>query len=135
MADPPYATHRYLIEPVSGIQHMTITLIKNFLSFIEKVKQSPKQIMRHLYNICKDDVRTTTGSNLRNILLQTSLPSVDDLQPGIVQQLKYFKIKDRDMWRIPIIKEAMDIRAGNLDIPEGWTKDELEEILHLACTE
>ena len=68
-------------------------------------------------------------------MLQTSLLSVDDLQPGIVQQLKYMEIKDRDMWRIPIIKVAMDIRSGDIDPPDGWTRDELEEILHLACTD
>ena len=51
------------------------------------------------------------------------------------QKLKYIEIKDRDMWRIPIIKEAMDIRAGNIDPPDGWTKDELDEILNFACTE
>ena len=93
MADLPYATHRYLIEPVSGIQHMTITLIRNFLNFIDKIKQSPKAVLSNFYSIAKADVRTTTGSNLRNILLQTSLSSVDDLQPGIVQQLKYLEIK------------------------------------------
>ena len=135
MADLPYATHRYLIEPVSGTQHMTITLIRNFLSFIDKIKKSPKPVLRHLYSISKADVRTTTGSNLRNILLQTSLSSVDDLKPGVVQQLKYFEIKERDMWRIPIIKEAMDIRAGIIDPPDGWTRDELEEIPDFACTE
>ena len=101
---------------------MTITLIRNFLNFIDKIKQSPKPILRHLYNISKADVRTTTGSNLRNILLQTSLSSVDDLQPGIVQQLKYMEIKDRDMWRIPIIKEAMDITSGDIDPPRWLDK-------------
>ena len=135
MADLPYATHRYLIEPVSGVQHMTITLIRNFLNFINKIKQSPKAVLRHLYSIAKSDVRTTTGANLRNILLQTSLSSVDDLQPGVVKQLKYMEIKARDMWRIPIIKEVMDIRSGDIEPPDGWTREELEDILHLACTE
>jgi hypothetical protein len=135
MADLPYATHRYLIEPVSGQQHMSIILIRNFLNFINRIKQSPKPVLRHLYSIVKADVRTTTGSNLRNILLQTSLSSVDDLQPSIVQEIKYMKIRDMDMWRIPIIKEAMDIKCGNLNPPEGWTREELDEILQLACTE
>ena len=81
------------------------------------------------------DVRTTTGSNPRNILLKTSLSSVDYLQPGIVKHLKYTEIKERDMLGIPIIKEAMDIRSGNIDPPDGWTGDKLEEIFHLACTE
>ena len=74
MADLPYATHRYLIEPVSGVQHMTISLIRYFLNFINKIKQSPIAVLRNLYSIAKADVRTTTaGSNHRNILLQTSL--------------------------------------------------------------
>lgn len=106
MADLPYATHRYLIEHVAGQEHMSITLIRNFLNFINKIKQSFRAVLWHLYSISKCDVITTTGSNLRNI--QTSLTSVDDLQPGIVKQLKYMEIKDRDMWRILIIKEAID---------------------------
>ena len=114
---------------------MSITLIRNFLKFINRIKQSPKSILRHLYNIVKADVRTITGSNLRNILLLTSLSSVDDLQPGIVREINYVKIKDMDMWRVPIIKEAMDIKCGDTNPPEGWTREELEEILQLACTE
>ena len=52
-----------------------------------------------------------------------------------MKQLKYMEIKERDMWRIPIIKEAMDIRSGDIDPLDGWTRDELEEILLLACIE
>ena len=43
---------------------MSITLIKNFLNFINKVR--PKPVLRQLYSIAKVDVRTVTGSNLRN---------------------------------------------------------------------
>ena len=135
MADLPYATHRYLIEPLSGQQHMSITLIRNFLGFINKIKQSARPVLRQLYSITKDDVRTTTGSNLRNILLQTGLSGVDDLHPGIVKQIKYEEIKEMDMWRIPIIKEAIDIKCGNVNPPDGWTAEELDEILTFACTE
>ena len=65
----------------------------------------------------------------------TKMTFQDDLQPSIVQEIKYMKIRDMDMWRIPIIKEAMDIKCGNLNPPEGWTREELDEILQLACTE
>ena len=114
---------------------MSITLIRNFLGFINKIKQSAKPVLRQLYSITKDDVRTTTGSNLRNILLQTGLSGVDDLHPGIVKQIKYEEIKEMDMWRIPIIKEAIDIKCGNVNPPDGWTAEELDEILTFACTD
>ena len=99
MADLPY-----LIEPLSGQQHMSITVTRNFLSFINKIKQSAKPVLRQLYNIAKNDVRTITGSNLRNILLQTGLSSVDDLHQGTVKQIKYEEIREMDKWRIPIIQ-------------------------------
>ena len=135
MADLPLATHRYLIEPLSGQPHMSITLIRNFLKFISSIKNSNKPVLKQLYNITKSDVRTTTGSNLRNILVKTNYLNVDDLHPGIVQDIKYKEIQEGDMWRIPIIKEIMDIKCGETHPPDGWTIEELEEILELACTE
>ena len=132
MANLPYATHRYLIEPVSGQNHMSTILIKNF---INKVKSSPKPVLRQLLDIAKADVRTTTGSNLRHILLMTNLTSVDDISPSIMQQIKYKEILDTDKWRVPIIKEAIEMMHGDVIPPDGWTKDELDEILHYACTQ
>jgi hypothetical protein len=40
-----------------------------------------------------------------------------------VKLLKYMEIKDRDMWRILIINEAIDIRSGHIDPLDGWTRD------------
>ena len=135
MAGLPYATHRYLIEPVSGQQHMSLTLIRNFIKFISKVRQSPKPVLRQLYSLAKADVGTTTGSNLRNILLMTNLSSIDDLKPDTVKQIRYKETMDRNKWRITIIKEAMDMKYGDINPPDGWTQEELDEILHFACTE
>ena len=119
MADLPYATHRYLIEPLSGQQHMTKTLMRNFLNFTARIQNSPKSVFRQLYNITKNDVRTTTGSNLRNILLLTDLSSVDDLLPNIVDQIGYKEISNNDLWRVSIIKEAIDMKHGVLKAPDG----------------
>ena len=135
MADLPYATHRYLIEPVSGQQHMSTTVIRNFLNFISRVRQSPKPVLRQLYGIAKDDVRTTTGCNLRNILLLTNLTSVDDLLPSMVEQISYKEIRPMDKWRVPLIKEVIDMKYGDVSPPDGWTLEEMEEILDFACTQ
>ena len=42
---------------------------------------------------------------------------------------------DEDNWRIPLIKEVMDMKSGNTSPPEGWTLEEMAEILDFACTE
>ena len=124
---------RSLIEPVSGQQHMSKTVIRNLLKF--RVRQSPKPVLRQLYGIVKDDVRTTTGCNLRNILLLTNLTGVDDLLPSMVDQIRYKEIKPMDMWRVPLIKEVIDMKHGDVSPPDGWTNEELEEILDFACTQ
>ena len=88
MAGLPLATHRNLIEPLSGVKHMSSILIKNFWSFITKVKQSNKYVLRQMYEIAQSDVRTVTGSNLRNILLLTDMARVGDLKPSSIGQIR-----------------------------------------------
>ena len=135
MADLPYSTHRYLIEPLSEQQHMSLTLFRNYLNFIEKVKNSSKKVLRQMYTVAKADVRTTTGSNLRNILLLTNLSSIDDLQPSSLDNIRYHEILEEDTWRITLIKEAIDIKCGHTNLPEGWTFEEFEEIINFACSD
>ena len=67
--------------------------------------------------------------------MKTTLLNVFDLQPSTVQQIRYKEIKDEDMWRIPIIQEALDMKYGDINPPDGWTTEELDEILEFACTE
>ena len=135
MADLPYETHRYLIEPVTEQQHISLTLIRDYLNFIQKVKNSSKQVLRQMYCVAKADARTTTGSNLRNILLLTNLSNIDDLQPGCMENIKYHEILESEKWRISLIKEAIDIKYGNTIMPEGWTYQEFDDIIKFACSD
>ena len=81
MADLPFGTHRYLVEPLAG-GHMKIKLIKNYLGFIKRARESPKYVLRQLYQLASRDVRTVTGSNLRNILMLTNTLKMDNLDPS-----------------------------------------------------
>ena len=130
----PLPTHRYLIEHVTGNTHMKIKLIKNFLKFISSVKKSTKPVLRQLYYLAKDDVRTTTGCNLRNILLLTDKLSVDDLNVGLVENIKYQQIEEKDLWRISMVKELIEIKQANMSLPEGWSMEDLDSILNIVCT-
>ena len=69
MSKVPLQTHRYFLEHLSGTRHLKITLIKRFLSFITQIENSPKILPNILLQTIRRDCRSTTGSNLRNILL------------------------------------------------------------------
>ena len=133
MCSLPYETHRYLVEPLSGGLGLRMQLVKKYLGFINRIKKSSKPVLQQLLNLTKGDVRTTTGANLRNILLMTEFQSIDDLKPECVANIQYNKITLENMWRVNIIKEILDIKHGDMNIPEGWTIAELEDILTFAC--
>ena len=114
---------------------MKLKIIKYFLNFINSIRNSAKHVLRQLLSLSKDDVRTTTGQNLRNILLLTNKQHVDDLRPGIGDGIEYHQIGEEDVWRINMVKEITDLKNGILENPEGWSSDELELILHWVCTD
>ena len=135
MANLPYQTHRYMIEPIVGTRHMKMKILKNYLSFIKQVRKSPKHVLRQLYSLASADVRTVTGQNLRNILLLTNKLHVDQLDPSIVSTLEYHKMEEQETWRTSLVKEILDLKHGNLVLPDGWSDEELDMILDLACTQ
>ena len=105
------------------------------MSFIAELRKSSKPVLRQLYDLSKNDVLTTTGANLRNILLLTNLSNVDHLKPCIVDQISYKTIKKEDQWRVELIKELIDMKCGVKNLPEEMTMTEVEDILDLACTQ
>ena len=81
MLDLPLSTHRNLIEPLSGQMHLRKILVKRFLSFIAQIEKSVKIVPKQLLNCIRSDVRSTTGKNLRKILLLTEKSNVQFLNP------------------------------------------------------
>ena len=109
--------------------------MKNYMGFIKRVRESPKYVLRQLYDIASRDVRTVTGSNLRNILMLTNTLQVDDLDQSMVDMIKYHKMEETEMWRIGLINELINIKHGDINLPEGWTHDDLEAIMDFTCTQ
>ena len=134
MAGLPYQTHRYLLEPVMGKEHMRTKLMRNYLGFIRRIRNSTKPVLRLLYTIASRDARTVTGSNLRNILLFTTKLQVDDLEPCVVDFIRYHEISDNQTWRIDLVLELLDLQHGDCDLPDEWSEDDLKNILEFACT-
>ena len=78
----PWATHRYLMEPLSGLPHLRKVLVKRYLSFIQMNRNSGKQAIIQLLGVVKADVRSTTGWNLRTIMLDVGRSRLEELESG-----------------------------------------------------
>ena len=122
MYDLPLQTHRCLIEPVSGVQHLKFVLIERFLGFLEQIKKSRKAVPKHILKYVKSDVRSITGSNVRNILLLTEKDDFEDVTKHDIKKLKYHE--SNDSWKTSFIKEIINIKNNHLGLNE-FTKEEL----------
>ena len=90
-------------------------------------------IVNHILKAIKFDVRSTTGSNLRNIMLATGKSSVEKLEISDFKSIQYHPIAKEDSWRPEMILELTDIKFDILEV-EGFSHEELEDILSYACT-
>ena len=133
MYDLPVATHRYFMEPLTEKPHLSRTLIKRYLSFIGKIETSGKKALQALLEIVKKDVRTTTGSNLRRIMLLAGKSSTLDLQEAD-RLIEYHQVPECQAWRINFLQELVEVQQEGLEA-HGMVKAELDQILNYICTE
>ena len=88
----PLNTHKFLIEPITGSQHLKFKLLKKFLKFIYNVKSHSKNIVRNLYSVICNDTNSITGSNLRNLMILVNSSSVNNISCKQIDSLIFFTV-------------------------------------------
>ena len=129
--DLPWATHRYILAPLSDKPHLRPMLIKRYLSFIDSLEKSKKKALRDLVQIVKKDVRSITGSNIRRIMLLQEKNSIEHLKH---ENVEYHSVPESKKWRIDFLKELLKVKFGEVEV-SGFEKNELEEIINYLSTE
>ena len=87
---------------------------------------------KFLLNSIHQDARSTTGSNLRNILLKTNKSSIDELCPTDAEVIEYYPVDSKEKWRIPFISEIIESKHSQLEIP-NLADEDLDEMLTFLC--
>ena len=126
-------THRYLIEPISGMPHIRQALMSRFLSFTSKLATSKKEILRSAYEALRTDCRSTTGENIRNIMLECNTGLLDQSMAEDVKRWKFQPVPPGQEWRIDVVKDIISMRDNRRD-GDIVSKDELNAILEYICT-
>ena len=83
-----------------------------------------KPLLRILANCNKNDLRTVAECNLKISELNSNHKKL---------KMKYFPLPENENWRVPLIKELLDVKAQNLSLT-GCTNKEVEELIVHACT-
>ena len=92
----PRNSHRNFIEPLSNTKHITFSLFKRYIKFVDIIESSSKSVMKRMLRIVRRDCRSNTGKNLRKLMRIAGKTSIDDLKKGDFNDLicatKYQKV-------------------------------------------
>ena len=87
---------------------------------------------------CYRNVKSATGSNLRNIELEIEERiNVEDLKKSInkiVERLHFAKTPEVENWKIDAMKEIALVKSGHMNL-EGFSSAEVDEILRYISTQ
>ena len=128
----PRNTHRYFIEPLTETRHIIFSLYSRFFNFISSIAATKKSVLRNMLSVCKYDCLSTTGRNLRNIMLRVKKSSVDDIIIDDIKTLVYNVIPPGDEWKVNLAKEILDVKGRDMELKilnNAELDDILEEIL------
>ena len=71
-------------------------------------------------------------STLSRIATDCSIPRAS-VTYNHVKKLKYRIPTKEDMWRVPLLKELLSVRQGEM-VVEGFDKDALNKMIEYICT-
>ena len=129
----PRNTHRYFIEPLTETRHIIFSLYSRFFNFINSIAASKKTVLQNMLSVCKYDCLSTTGRNLRNIMLRVMKSRVDDIIVDDIKILVYNVTPPGDEWKVTLAKEILDVKGRNMEL-KILNKAELDDILELILT-
>ena len=131
MFNLPWGTHRKLLEPLTGAAHLRRILVQRYMNFIRNIQNSNKKSLRNLLSLVMNDVRTTTGSNLRTIMQWSENRSIEEILEKKVD-IEYHAIEAQEAWKVEMIKEIVDAKEGYTDL--SLDSEQMTQILDYLCT-
>ena len=126
-------THRYLIEPLSGMKHLKRMILGSFLAFTKKLATSSKYAVRNVFAMMQNDCRSVTGSNIRNIMLNCTEDKHRPFSNVGIEKVELYPCPADATWKIPLIKELIEMRDGGRT-STGWTMENITDTIDYLCT-
>ena len=109
-----------------------LNLHKRFINFTNKLATSKKTAVRGLFDAIKNDCQSTTGHNLRSLMLYYQTDRIKDLTSDITDDRQYVAIPKAEEWKVNFIKELIDVKHGISLLP-GFDREEIKDFLNFAC--
>ena len=110
--DLPHQTHTMFVEALSQCPHLQSTLHSRYVGFAQILSKSNKHHVRLLFESCRHDLRTITGTNLKVLQQRYECLKQTDLFEKKIEISHYIvnELKDEDIWKLDILEELTAVR-------------------------
>ena len=110
----PRETPSWIVEELSGGRHFMQMIFSRFCSYLKSIRYHKKPFIRTLYSIVKEDVNSTTGSNIRTVL---NTSGVDPRYRNSKYLLKNWRVHCRhDDWTVPLLASLIELKTVNWEV-------------------
>ena len=107
-------------------------LCSRYVKFLEAMKSCSKGSVRYLESLVHDDRRTLTGKTLTRMANDCDVER-GSLDAKTAKRMVFWKVPEEEQWRIPLLKELLDVRNGAGSIP-GIEHEEVDMMINNICS-
>ena len=98
-------------------------MFSRYVKFVTGLKNNKRPMLCDLFDEVKNDVLSTTGSNLRVILLETGVSVV----PGVTKPSVlggYYVYEEKGDWQVPLLVSLLEMRDSAWEVVFDEESDE-----------
>ena len=90
--------------------------MKRFVNLVKSITSSKKLVLRNMLAVVERDCRSTTGRNLRKIMLLLNKANIDNISKDDLKKLQYHPAPPGDEWKIQLARELIKVKQNELVI-------------------
>ena len=130
----PHQTHKNFVEQLTDCPHLQSMLHSRYVGFRKSLLFSKKFEVRLLFNLCKYNMTTITGSNLKFLMTTYDCNSVENL----IEHKNQIAIKsvnpmtEEDHWKVLLLEDLVDLRDGRSEA--NLSLDEINDLILFITT-
>ena len=103
------------------------------MKFCNIISHHDKSFIKILFHKLKRNVNSLIGNNLRHIMLEINMNTIDQIDSKLINNLVYFDIPTGEEYRVTLLKELIDVKNNLFFIP-GFSFVEIDFMINHVCT-
>ena len=88
-------------------------IYKRFVRFVSQMLRSKKTALRSLCCKLMNDRSSTTGKNIRRLMIRFDSGTYTELEKNVKKDVPYMPAVEKDLWKIEAVKELTEAKFDN----------------------